>query len=223
MTMRHARHARTILVLGLALLLAGAGVRATPAAAAGPSLTGRAASVNAGATIDFDGAGFVPSERLSVWVTTVDQIVLDQGFEYAAIDGTVHFGYGVPGDAIGGQWAITVFGQRSATPVIAWFSVVGREAPNAGVYAGVTPEVGGAGTTFTFFALGYDEKERYSYWFTGPDGLVYDPHSQERRANDRGRAEFSWTAPAGLPTGRFVITIQGVRSGVARGVVFELR
>ena len=211
--------------LGLALvvLLLGTFPPVVAAQSATPTLEGDRSTVQAGETIDFDGQGFVAGERLSVWATAANQVVLGQGFQHAGADGRVSFGYGVPGDAQSGQWAITVFGEKSQIAVIAWFSVNGRSPDTAGVYAGVTPEVGTEGTTFTFFALNYDEKEKYSYWFTGPDGKVYDPHSQERRASEKGRAEFTWTAPPGLPKGHFVVTIQGVKSGVAHGVVFELR
>jgi hypothetical protein len=212
-----------VLATTLAVLVALLGTPSMPARAAGPTLVSSVASIGAGQTIDLEAAGFVPGERLSVWVTAADQVVLDQGFQSAGADGSVRFGYGVPGDAVGGQWALTVYGERSRTPVIAVFTVAGHAPDMAGVYAGAAPEVGRVGTTFTFFALGYRDRERYSYWFTGPDGAVYDPHSQEARANDSGHVEFTWTAPAGLPKGRFVVTIQGVRSGVARGIVFELR
>jgi hypothetical protein len=211
--------------LGLVLVTALLGV-STPsvgAQSATPTLVGNRSAVQAGQTIDFDGQGFVAGERLSVWATAANQVVLGQGFQSVKADGKVHFGYGVPGDAESGQWAITVFGEKSQVAVIAWFTVIGQAPGAAGVYAGVTPEIGTEGTTFTFFALNYDEKEKYSYWFTGPDGNVYDPHSQERRASQDGRVEFTWTAPPGLPKGRFVVTIQGVKSGVARAVVFELR
>ena len=192
-------------------------------AAEEPRLTASASTVRAGQTLDFVGTGFVPYERLSVWVTTSTGAVLTQAYQYSRQRGEVTFGYGVPDEAYAGRWALTVYGDETKKPIIVYFEVIGRPAPQEPeAIASVTPTKGTLGTYFTFEAEGYEHREKVSYWFTGPDNKVYDPHEQEIRADNKGRVSFVWQVPAGLPLGKWVVTIQGVRSNTARGIPFEL-
>lgn len=192
-------------------------------AAEAPSLSVSATTVQAGETLDFVGTGFIAYERLSVWVTTATGAVLAQPYEYGDRNGRVNFGYGIPSEAYAGRWALTVYGEETRKPVIASFDVIGRPAPQEpAAIASVTPSSGVIGTYFTFETEGYEKREKISYWFTGPDNRVYDPHEQEIRADSKGRVSFVWQAPAGIPLGKWVVTIQGIRSNTARGIPFEL-
>jgi len=206
-----------------ALLLA---VAVTPVAALAESFSLAPAqpSVAAGQTIEFAGAGFTPGERVASWLTAPDQAVLGGEFGIDAdADGRVELAFKIPKDAIGGRWAITAYGLLSQTPVIATFDVQGRDPASAGPQAAVAPQSGPPGTRFAFAAFGYRSKELVSYWFTGPDGAVHDAYPEGARTTKSGRVDIGWTAPLDAPRGTWVITIQGLKGNVARGVAFEIR
>ncbi|MFL5807584.1 MAG: hypothetical protein ACJ8CR_38390, partial [Roseiflexaceae bacterium] len=103
------------------------------------------------------------------------------------------------------------------------FDVMGSAPATAEPQAAVAPLAGPPGTTFTFAALGYDEKEKVSYWFTGPDGQIHAAYPSGAQANRDGRVDINWTAPSDALIGTWVITIQGLDSNVARAVPFEIR
>jgi hypothetical protein len=207
----------------LLLALAGALLAPTPARAAGPSLSPAVPGVEAGDAITFAGQGFAPDERLSIWATAPNQAVLGAGFVFTDDAGRAEITFRVPEDALGGTWAITAFGLESKTPAIAQFTVAGRPADSASLLAAAAPTSGGPGTIFSFAAAGFDSRERISYWFTGPDGIVHDAYNQTERSDRDGRVDLTWTAPGDAPRGRWVVTIQGIKSGVARAVSFEVR
>ena len=60
---------------------------------------------------------FALGERVATWATAPDQTVFSGPFVYAArADGSVELTFTVPGDALGGRWALTAYGDRSTTP-----------------------------------------------------------------------------------------------------------
>ncbi|MFO7169421.1 MAG: hypothetical protein DIU80_015460 [Chloroflexota bacterium] len=207
------------------LLLLAAGLLLTPATAraAGPTLAPAAPDVAAGQSISFSGEGFVPEERLSVWVTTPNQVVLGAPYAFADDNGRTTITFRVPGTAVSGTWAITAYGIVSQTPAIATFTVAGVEPDAAPPPAAVAPAAAPAGTRFSFAATGFDDNEPISYWFTGPDGNVHDAYNQTRRSDRNGRVDFRWTSPEDAIPGTWVITIQGIRNGVVRAVPFEIQ
>jgi hypothetical protein len=216
---RHMRIAGPLLVL-LALLLALPGV----ALAASFTLTPAQPSVAAGQTINISGSGFTRGEQVAIWATAPDQTVIGGDFEFAEGDaGLIDIGFRVPDDALGGRWSLTAYGFISKTPVITSFDVQGRDPATATPQALVAPASGPAGAQFDFAALGFKKKETVSYWFTGPDGVIHDAYPGGDSANSDGRVDLSWHAPADAVRGIWVITIQGLKSGVARGVPFEIR
>lgn len=216
-----ARHTRIIglLVLLLALL-------ALPEAARAQSftLTPEQPSVAAGQRISFVGTGFRRDEQVAIWATAPDQTVIGGDFGLAADNaGRIEFGFEVPKDAIGGRWSLTAYGLVTKTPVITTFEVQGRDPATATPQAYVAPASGARGTEFAFTALGFRDKENVSYWFTGPDGVVHYAYPEGDSTNSDGRVDISWRAPADAIHGTWVITIQGLRSDIARGVPFEIR
>ena len=216
---RHTKIAGPIVVL-LALLLALPGT----ALAASFTLTPVQPSVASGRTINFIGTGFTPGERVAIWATAPDQTVISGDFEFAeGAAGQIDIGFKVPDDALGGRWSLTAYGFVSKTPVITTFEVQGRDPATATPQALVAPAVGAPGSQFDFAALGFKKKETVSYWFTGPDGLIHDAYPEGDSANSDGRVDLRWRAPADAVRGIWVITIQGIKSGVARGVPFESR
>jgi hypothetical protein len=192
----------------LALLVA---VLLTPIAAhaAGPGLTPQTSGVTAGEVIRFSAEGFTPKEVIAFWATAPNQAVLS--------------GEQVPADGMGGTWAITAYGRASATPAVAYFTVISRPGQGVGLLAAVAPETGLPGTTFSFAATGFDEREKVSYWFTAPDGTVFAAFDRKARATEDGRVDISWASPTDAPRGTWVLTMQGVESGVARGIAFHIQ
>jgi hypothetical protein len=177
---------------------------------------------NAGDSVEFKGTGFNPRERVGFWATAPDGAVLGGRYVRSNGNGEISFDFSVPADALNGGWAMTAFGKDSETPAVATFAVVGRPVQSAGLIAAVHPVSGPAGTSFNFVATGFGTRETVSYWFTGPDGMVYDPHEQEIAATNEGRVDISWVPPTSMPKGRWVVTIQGILSTLSRGIVFEV-
>jgi hypothetical protein len=204
-----------LLLLGTALT--------PPTRAAGLTLEPSEPAVAASKAIAFTGSGFTSGERVSMWFTTPREFVLGGGFGHASSDGRFSRSFAVPADAIGGMWWATAYGEQSRTPVMTTFIVWGREAAEAGLQAGVQPPRGPAGTTFAFAATGFDRTERVSYWINAPDGAVVDAYEREVRPNGDGRVDLTWQAPGDARSGTWVLTVQGVKSGTARGIPFEIR
>jgi hypothetical protein len=207
----------------IALLLA---LLALPSAVLAQALTlvPEQPSVAAGQWIAFTGAGFTKGERVVTWATAPDQAVIGGETAYAkGTGGQIKVSFHVPKDAISGRWALTAFGGTSMTPVVANFDVQGRTADTTTPQAAVAPASGPPGTKFAFAALGFKSKEKVSYWFTGPDGLIHAAFPAKVTSNKSGRVDLTWVAPADAPRGVWVITIQGIKSNVARGVPFEIR
>ena len=216
---RHVRNAGPLIAL-LALLLA----LPNAALAASFTLTPAQPGVAAGQTINVIGTGFTRGEQVAIWATAPDQTVISGDFEFAEGDaGQIDIGFKVPNDALGGRWSLTAYGFISKTPVITTFDVQGRDPATATPQALVAPASGAPGTLFDFAALGFKKKETVSYWFTGPDGAIHDAYPAGDSANSDGRVDLSWRAPADAIRGTWVITIQGIKSGVARGIPFEIR
>jgi len=205
-------------VVLLALLVPGA------ALAAGFTLAPAQPTVAAGQSIAFTGTGFTSGEQVVTWATAPDQAVIGGdavGAEGA--EGRIAFSFHVPSNALGGRWAMTAYGLVSKTPVVATFDVMGSAPATAEPQAAVAPPAGPPGTTFAFAALGYHDEEKVSYWFTGPDGQIHAAYPEGAKANHDGRVDIKWTSPGDAPTGGWVITIQGIKSNVARAVPFEIR
>lgn len=207
-----------LLTLLIAILLAPIATHA-----AGPTLTPQAPGTTAGEYILFSAEGFTSREGIAFWITAPNQVVLSGDKVFADSDGRAEIAFRVPAGAMGGTWAITAYGTLSTTPVVAYFEVVSRPGQSDGLLAAAAPESGPPGTTFSFAATGFDEKERASYWLTAPNGTVFAAFDREAKSNEEGRVDISWTAPADAPRGAWVLTIQGIKSGVARGIPFHIQ
>lgn len=89
--------------------------------------------------------------------------------------------------------------------------------------ASVFPASGPAGTRFSFFAAGFQSRERVAVWLNRPDGRVEAVEVESlRRATREGRVNWFWTAPEGAPGGAYQMVARGVRSGVERTISFEV-
>jgi hypothetical protein len=86
----------------------------------------------------------------------------------------------------------------------------------------VTPTEGPPGTTFTFYAAGFQRLEEVHYWATAPDGTVDTSHAGTDTADDIGRARWNWTAPINVQPGRWLMVAQAPRSGIQQLIVFTV-
>jgi hypothetical protein len=180
-------------------------------------------SAVAGQRLEFQGAGFAPEEWVSVWATAPDGSVLGGGRLTASPAGDARIAFELPFNAIGGNWAVTAYGHQTQTPVIVRFDVTGRTPPQVPVQGFVSPAAGPLGTVFSFTALGFRADEKVSYWVTGPGNRIYEAFPAGAVTGSDGVVRVSWSPPAGSPPGTFVLTVQGLRSGVARGIAFDLQ
>jgi hypothetical protein len=95
--------------------------------------------------------------------------------------------------------------------------------PGAAQEQAVQPPRGVAGTTFTFYATGFDDDARVVFWATAPDGQIVGDNSYRTRTNDAGRADWEWVAPATATPGTWtMVAQQGERAETARTIPFEI-
>jgi hypothetical protein len=212
---------RLIGIVALALLVGVLGLPGTTQAQRDLVLTLSSPTIRAGETITCVGSGF-DDELVAYWATAPDQSVLGGGRE-AALDGRVTLDFAVPRDAISGRWALTAYGLESKTPVVATFEVIGQAPDTIVPAASVEPPVAAAGTTLTFRATGFKEREHISWWVTAPDTAIRDAGPEAVKAGSNGAITFRWTLPANAEPGRWVMTMQGYDSGVARAIAFDVR
>jgi len=184
-------------------------------------LTPSSLTVRAGETITCVGSGF-DDELVAYWATAPDQSVLGGGHE-AAVDGQVILNFAVPRDAISGRWALTAYGLESKTPVVATFEVIGLAPDTTVPAASVEPRVAAAGATLSFRATGFKKHEHISWWVTAPDTAIRDAGPEAVKADSKGVIAFRWSLPADAEPGRWVMTMQGYDSGVARAIAFDVR
>ena len=208
-------------IAALALLVGISGVPGTAQAQRELVLTPSSPTARAGETITCVGSGF-DDELVAYWATAPDQSVLGGGRE-AALDGKVTFDFTVPRDAIGGRWALTAYGLQSKTPVVATFDVIGQAPDTVAPAASVEPTVAAVGTTLSFRATGFKKYEHISWWATAPDAAIPDSGPEAVKADSKGAIAFRWTVPAHAQPGRWVMTMQGYDSSVARAIAFDVR
>jgi hypothetical protein len=173
--------------------------------------------------VEFTGSGFAPRERIVSWATAPDQAVLSGPDVVANADGTLQTRFRVPGNGLSGRWAFTLHQRSNRASAVATFEVIGQSAGAAPLQAAVAPTVGPPGTSFQFAARGFKAAEILSYWVTAPDGTIFAARPEALKSDKNGRVDFRWGSPADAPSGIYVMTVQGIKSNVARGVAFEIR
>jgi hypothetical protein len=188
-----------------------------------PSISTSNTNITAGQRVEFTGSNFWAGEKVVNWATGPDQSVANGNtFANAAKDGSVAFSFDLPRDALSGTWAVTAYGVDSKTPAVTYFEVSGRDPGTVQPVAAVEPTAGPAGTQFAFAAIGYKPKERISYWVTAPGGEVYAAYPDAAESKN-GRVDIGWRAPVDAAKGTWVMTIQGLKSGTARAIPFEIQ
>jgi hypothetical protein len=202
--------------------LAGSLLVATMLCLAGARPVGAVASVEVTPTDDpaqfrFEARGFKDGEEVSTWLTGPADQVMATGVRDTDDRGRVSYRMRMPRHFQPGRWAITVHGLESDREAIGSFDL-----PLLGPDVGLTvnPARGPAGATFRFTSPDFDGGEIVSTWLTGPDGSVTD--GERLDADGAGRIDFTYTAPAGAPSGTWAMSAYGWGSnhyGVATFVV----
>ncbi len=222
-TQRPRRFGATVL---LVLTLLGAlGVTAAAAAepTAAPTLTGSFTLVDDGQTITYQASGFRQHEWIATWFTLPDQSVMNGPNFRADEHGATPIDIRIPRHSVSGEWSLTVYGLEGKLPLVARFTVVGVDPPPVAAAPLVAPAAGPAGGTFRFTVGGFEEWEIVSYWITAPDSSIAYALPATLMVGRYGVATLDWTPPADSMAGRYVITIQGLGSHVARAVPFDVQ
>ncbi len=119
----------------------------------------------------------------------------------------------------------------SAIVVVALSLMLGLAAAAAPVAmaqdSNVAPSVGGPGSTFAFFATGFDDDATVGYWVNAPDGTILEPDENGDGAPDfalvvDGRADWTWTTPGDAMGGTWLMVAQGRESGRQVAIPFEV-
>ncbi len=92
----------------------------------------------------------------------------------------------------------------------------------------VEPNVAPPGSSFDFFADGFNSVEQVGVWVNNPDGTVSDIVDVDGDvvlvfSNSDGRADWSVFIDTGSPTGFYQMVALGVDSGVQVVIPFEVR
>lgn len=170
-----------------------------------PPETGVVPSVGGpGTEFTFAATGYNGSEYLSWWLegpngTFIDGTIRDVKSNG---DGYAKWKWVAPDDIVAGQWRVFAKGVDSFHLQTIDFTIERDTPPPQAPRTGVTPSSGPPGTTFNFFAEGYDEYEVVGYWLNDPDGNVVRV-DKEVMANGNGIIEWSWTAPADAKPGQW--------------------
>lgn len=86
----------------------------------------------------------------------------------------------------------------------------------------VVPAVGRPGTLFSFYATGFNQQEKVTYWFNMPDGNVQGDRFAYVVHSHNGRADWQWRAPYDVLPGTWSVVVYGVESGVQHVLQFDI-
>lgn len=186
----------------------------------------------AGTTFAFYATGFDEDETVDVWLNAPDGRTLDvdiSPLSDAPSDGRVDWKWTAPADIQAGWWQMVARGRDSGLThtinvEIAPGNVDDTAPPDISADEhNVQPRQGHPGTTFAFYATGFDEEETVDVWLNVPDGQVIDADVSELyEASPTGRADWRWTAPDGAVPGWWQMVAQGRDSGVVHVIHFEI-
>lgn len=190
-----------------------------------------AASVNPlsgppGTTFTFQARGFNAIERVDTWLERPDGVIVAGPPDIRATpEGAVTWTWTAPAASIGGQWTMVARGQDTRKIERITFSITNGATPAPA--AGVTPEEGSIGTTFTFSASGFKDGEFAGYWLNRPDGSI-ERFDRELRANAKGVITWTYTVPEGAQRGLYVMAIRSsqndnVNNDVSHAIRFIVR
>ncbi len=157
-----------------------------------------------GTTFKFAARGYRGSEYIDWWLEGPAGAVIPGTVRdvKANSDGYVEFRWRAPDDIAAGDWRLFMRGRDSLRLRTIDLVIVRDTPPPPPPTAGVTPESGSPGTTFTFFAEGFKAGEMVGYWLSDPNNQVVRT-DREVMANSRGVITWEWTAPDDAPPGEW--------------------
>jgi len=177
----------------------------------------------AGTTFTFHVSGFDHNERVAYWLNTPNSTILaigDHGM--SASSGHITYSWTSRAGIPLGFWQFVAEGVDSHVQKVVTFEITaGGSAPAAGT-TNVVPAVGGAGSTFTFYATGFSPGERVGYWLNAPTSTVVKVDDQRHYANSDGQFSVSFVAPSDAAPGAWQLVAQGSQSGVLQVIPFEI-
>jgi hypothetical protein len=157
----------------------------------------------------FTASGFKPEELIGYWVTSpAGEVRSNNKQVYADAAGNISFRWRSADSDVNGRWLMTIEGSNSLKQIQIPFEIAGQADGTPPPGKGVTPSAGAPGTTFSFFAEGFDEREEIGWWVAAPDHETY-AGSIDVFANINGRFDGSWASPEWAMPGTWSIVIQG--------------
>ncbi len=181
-----------------------------------------------GALFTFRAEGFIPRERVDVWVTRPDATPITPSLaRYQADDaGQVTWTWAAPGDITNGTWVMVALGVDSDIRIAIPFQIEGTPVDVPGPPISVTPSSGLPGTTFVFVVGGFLPNEQVGAWIVRPDGSTVSLEDENQRVNlyadERGFATWNWTTPIDAPVGWWSSQARGNSSNIQIGAPFEV-
>ena len=243
----------------------------TAAAPVQPSVTPNAGGPNTRFTFvvsgfqgdpdDGDGDTVNDAEKVSFWINMPDGHAFravrdgakadsdDKGVAKASRAGQAELTWRAPENLPAGAYTLVAHGNQSGYEVVVPFQIQGNArgilmtAP-----ASVTPNIGSAGTTFSFVIGGFkgdpddgdDDKtndaEKVAFWINTPDGqsirairtgLKSEDKDQEKATVDQayrdGTVVWSWQALADAAPGIYTLVAHGLQSEREQVIAIEIR
>ncbi|NJN67622.1 MAG: hypothetical protein HC884_13375 [Chloroflexaceae bacterium] len=182
-----------------------------------------------GSWLSFFAGNLSAWERVEQWIVAPDGEEFQRREMVAGQNGRIDVEWEVPERAIPGTWAWVVQGTAGNTRRIT-FEIVhettgqtdqpGQPEARAGERA-VSPAEGRPGTTFAFFASGFQRKEAVDYRCVDPTGATI--YRASTRANLAGRADWECATPPNAIPGTWATVIIGRKSHIQHELSFTVR
>ncbi|NTV65952.1 MAG: hypothetical protein HGA65_20795, partial [Oscillochloris sp.] len=207
---------------GIALLL---GIWSWSSLASSASLSVNPTTPRQNDTVTLVGQGFLPGEKIAVWITYPDFRV----YGVAELTATDNGGFSYPylPDFLGatftptGKYTYTAHGKQSEREVYTDITVSVAAAPGASAGVALRAEHGKntQGAYVAFHGSGYQAGEEVALWVRYPDNAVVD--LGRTSADPDGKVEYGLNV-TGLPIGRYALTARGLASSANGIAEFDL-
>lgn len=192
-----------------------------------------------GTTFAFYATGFAGNEPVVYWFNAPDGSIISNDGDYIirANAGRADWSWTAPDNAQPGTWTAVAAGLESDTQRVVAFEVSGAAAalpapaatpnpppaPSGGaVEQSVAPPAGPPGTTFAFYALGFNYREKVGYWFNAPDGRIYADDFDYVVHSWEDRADWRWQSPYDAQPGQWTAIAKGFQSGFQVELHFQI-
>ncbi|NJK81589.1 MAG: hypothetical protein HC914_17585 [Chloroflexaceae bacterium] len=182
-----------------------------------------------GTPLDFFANGFEAGEEIAAWINAPgsDTPVASAGIEevFADGDGEVRWQWTIPADAEAGAWSATLAGRDSFVEWQVAFTVLdssGTPTGETGPFIEINPAAAPAGTTFSFTARGYGEKEQLQFWLSDPHGATLTEGEVTTRVDLSGIATWEWPSPPYTMVGEWTVHVIGTRNRIQTQATFRV-